>query len=1113
MNQLRKAAVVVALVLVSLAAGAATHTLPLVLPASSQSLQGFVRVLNQSDRAGTVSILAIDDSGREFGPVSLAIAARSARHFNSTDLERGNRGKGLSGGVGDGSGNWRLRLDTTLDIQPLAYIRTTDGFVTSMHDVAKEVTGTSISGATGDTWLYRVPFFNPGKNRSQVSMLRLVNPQGVGATVVIDGTDDRGDSPASRVRLSVPAGGARTVTVQDLEEGASGLTGRFGFGAGSGKWQLSVIANRPILVMNLLRSPSGHLANLSTVAAAPATVDDGMFEFAAVAAGEHHSCGVLESGTVQCWGSDRDGRSTPPGGEFVAISAGGNHNCGIRESGTVACWGDDEVGQSTPPAGVFVAVSAGYQHTCGIHESGTVECWGTDWTGQSTPPAGKFIAISAGGNHNCGILESGIVQCWGGDDGPSTPPAGRFTAVAAGSFHACGILESGTVQCWGDNFRGKSTPPDGKFAAVAAGVHHSCGILESGTVQCWGDNFRGKSTPPDGEFIAISAGSEHTCGIRESGTVECWGRNNYGQSTPADIISTTHTLPLVLPASSQALEGFVRVLNQSSRAGTVSMRAFDDTGREFGPVSLSIGARSARHFNSTDLEQGNADKGLSGGVGDGNGSWRLVLDTTLDVQPLAYVRTADGFVTSMHDVVAVDDASRYFVPFFNPGKNRSKVSMLRIINPQDAEAEVVIGGTDDRGGRSAGTLTLSVPGFGARQVSALDLEARGLGAGSGKWQLSINADRPILVMNLLRSPSGHLANLSTVAVLGDVDECQYGYTDAADFRRCLKVPGISDIPLDEIRRSNKQMQSVYAFFELGVRHALSVGEIADLSYITSSQKYFAPEYGCASCARVWRKTDLSIETTAGDTPFTLLIDEGVRAADSSDWTWLNREVRKLGSVKINNRSLSASLLDPTSRSNDYLTVNSAGNDGSNANWFDFIGDRREPSWRESIKQGIEEDSLLLVGGWDKDAVGGYLRHETSSSCRGLDEGCLWARMEFAFGFVPSNWRRLGTSFAAPNLSSALATVLAAFPETSHRNLSRLAKACARRTGHGIERLLRRSGGTGVADFTCMAEILAARNGLPADGDATATITVNDGHSVTVGRSSLVVTRQGATWRR
>ena len=229
--------------------------------------------------------------------------------------------------------------------------------------------------------------------------------------------------------------------------------------------------------------------------------------------------------------------------------------------------------------------------------------------------------------------------------------------------------------------------------------------------------------------------------------------------------ATTHTLPLVLHASNPALQGFVRVLNQSDRAGTVSIRAFDDDGREFGPVTLSLGAGAVHHFNSTDLERGNPDKGLSGGVGDGSGHWRLELSTTLDIQPLAYVRTSDGFVTSMHDVVAAGDVGAYFVRFFNPGSNRNQMSVLRIVNPDDDVVSVTIEGTDDRGGRSAGTFRLSVPGFGARQVNALELEASGLGDGGGKWRLRVTTDHPVLVMNLLRSPSGHLANLSTVPTL------------------------------------------------------------------------------------------------------------------------------------------------------------------------------------------------------------------------------------------------------------------------------------------------------------------------------------------------------------
>ena len=112
-----------------------SHALPLMLSADSVQ-QGFVRIINQSSIAGTVRIYATDDTGARFGPVELDIAANETRHFRSIDLEDGNPAKGLSAGVGDGEGHWWLELRTHLDISPLAYIRTPDGFMTSMHDVA-----------------------------------------------------------------------------------------------------------------------------------------------------------------------------------------------------------------------------------------------------------------------------------------------------------------------------------------------------------------------------------------------------------------------------------------------------------------------------------------------------------------------------------------------------------------------------------------------------------------------------------------------------------------------------------------------------------------------------------------------------------------------------------------------------------------------------------------------------------------------------------------------------------------------------------------------------------------------------------------------------------------
>ena len=66
-------------------------------------------------------------------------------------------------------------------------------------------------------------------------------------------------------------------------------------------------------------------------------------------------------------------------------------------------------------------------------------------------------------------------------------------------------------------------------------------------------------------------------------------------------------------------------------------------GAHRGPLTLRLGANRSLHFNSEDLERGNADKGLDGAAGTGAGDWRLELTSALDIEALAYIRTRDGF--------------------------------------------------------------------------------------------------------------------------------------------------------------------------------------------------------------------------------------------------------------------------------------------------------------------------------------------------------------------------------------------------------------------------------------------------------------------------------------
>lgn len=220
-------------------------------PAASDSgPQGFVRVINHSAEAGEVRVDAFDEAGEAFGPLTLALGANETKHFNSHDLERGNRHKGLRGSAGSGAEAWRLELSSPLNIEVLSYLRTPDGFLTAMQDVAPDFDRR-----------HRVAIFNPGSNRSQRSILRLVNPGMVTARVTIEGVADQGRSPGDPVRVSVPAGAARSYAASELESGGSGLRGALR--DGSGKWRLHVEADQPILAISLLESPTGHLTNLS----------------------------------------------------------------------------------------------------------------------------------------------------------------------------------------------------------------------------------------------------------------------------------------------------------------------------------------------------------------------------------------------------------------------------------------------------------------------------------------------------------------------------------------------------------------------------------------------------------------------------------------------------------------------------------------------------------------------------------------------------------------------------------------------------------------------------------------------------------------------------------
>ena len=233
----------------------ANHKVPLFLSFEDEAHQGFVRIINHSARPGEVRIEVIDDAGVRFDPFTLHIGTNQVIHFRSEDLGYGNQSMGLSGGIGPSQGDWRIELSSTLDIEVLSYIRTADGFLTSMHDtvpVAKD-------------GRYRVAFFNADSEFNQESWLRLINAGKSNANLTITGIDDSGESAGGEVTVMVAAGTSQTLTAQELQSGGAGFQGKLGGQEES--WQFFVTADQPVTVLSLLRSQTGHLVNQSTALA------------------------------------------------------------------------------------------------------------------------------------------------------------------------------------------------------------------------------------------------------------------------------------------------------------------------------------------------------------------------------------------------------------------------------------------------------------------------------------------------------------------------------------------------------------------------------------------------------------------------------------------------------------------------------------------------------------------------------------------------------------------------------------------------------------------------------------------------------------------------------
>jgi alpha-tubulin suppressor-like RCC1 family protein len=363
----------------------------------------------------------------------------------------------------------------------------------------------------------------------------------------------------------------------------------------------------------------------------------------ALALGNAHTCVLLDNGAVRCWGSNIYGQlgyantndigdnetpasagDVPLGGTAVQIATGANHTCALLDTGAVRCWGFNQegelgyahtsnIGDNETPAsagdvtlgGAAVEIAAGEYHTCARLDTGTVRCWGKNMHGElgysntsaigdnETPASagdvtlgGTALKISAGGYSTCVLLGAGAVRCWGYNNfgqlgygntnsiGDNETPAsagnvslgGNAIQISVGAQNACAVVDTGALRCWGyglngalgygntNNIGDNETPASaGDVLLGGAIVHvatsgHTCALLDTGAVRCWGFGSRGQLgyantiTIGDNETPAsvgdvmlgvaarlIGTGGAHTCAVLDTGAVRCWGTGARGR--------------------------------------------------------------------------------------------------------------------------------------------------------------------------------------------------------------------------------------------------------------------------------------------------------------------------------------------------------------------------------------------------------------------------------------------------------------------------------------------------------------------------------------------------------------------------------------------------------
>ena len=264
--------------------------------------------------------------------------------------------------------------------------------------------------------------------------------------------------------------------------------------------------------------------------------------------GAFHNCVLLKSRQLACWGGNSFGelglgdtaaRGDEPlemgsalptlelgaGRTATIVAAGQRHSCALLDDQSVKCWGENSDGE----------LGLGDMATRGDEPSEM----GDNLKSVDLGGGVKAIAVFAGPRYSCAILSDRRVKCWG---------ANEFGQLGNGDYNGRGTF-AGSM---GDALPYTDLGSDFEANSLALGADHACVLSVKGTIKCWGSNDAGQqgqgnreplNVPPPvavslgsgRQAAGVAVGEGHSCAVLDDGQIKCWGNNSFGQLGLGDV--------------------------------------------------------------------------------------------------------------------------------------------------------------------------------------------------------------------------------------------------------------------------------------------------------------------------------------------------------------------------------------------------------------------------------------------------------------------------------------------------------------------------------------------------------------------------------------------------